>query len=103
MEGLNEAAFHMHVVSDGPRLRVALEGELDMANADSVRGLASIVPGAYDQVLFDLAQLTFIDSSGLNALVRVRNCGVPLVVQGASDAVRRVIDTVGLTDFLNVS
>jgi anti-anti-sigma factor len=52
---------------------VRLEGEVDLAVADE---LARVVLGCLDRaddVELDFGEVTFIDSSGLGALVRVRN------------------------------
>ena len=50
---------------------VRLHGELDVASAD---GLAnSLVEIAGSTLVVDLSDLTFMDSSGIGALVRARN------------------------------
>src|SRR5688572_23893196 len=57
----------------------ALEGELDSATAGLVDDLAASVDGA--SVIVDLSAATFVDSSGLHALRRLRleHPGVRLV------------------------
>ncbi|MFJ9775405.1 STAS domain-containing protein [Kitasatospora sp. NPDC101157] len=49
----------------------ALAGELDLDSVDVVRLDPAVLSGA-THLLFDLAELDFCDSSGLNALLRLR-------------------------------
>ena len=59
-------------------VRVALEGELDLATADECQerlvGLMSIA--GTREVILDLAGLTFVDCAGLRAFVVARSAGV---------------------------
>jgi anti-anti-sigma factor len=75
----------------------ALEGEIDMATSDEiVETLRACEPGT---ILVDLSGVTFLDSSGIRAFLRVadwlgdRGC---LVLHGEPQAVRRVLDLVGI-------
>jgi anti-sigma B factor antagonist len=87
------------------RHTLALIGELDMAGIDALEGA---VQEAHDEgaarVAFDLRELTFIDSTGLRALVSVhdlcreRGCEVALIP--GPRAVQRVFELTGLTDVL---
>lgn len=90
-------AFHIRSVDDG-RVFV-LSGELDMAVADQVaEATAGLTAGG--DVVFELTDLTFIDSSGLRAVLQVAE-RIPdgkLVLRAPTDAVRRVLDIVGLTE-----
>lgn len=78
---------------------VTLHGELDVASAD---GLAnSLVELAGSTVVVDLSDLTFMDSSGIGALVRARNRiragGLgELVLTRPGEIVRRALGIVGL-------
>lgn len=101
MDLSSDVHFRMTRLADGRRLWVALEGELDTANAESVRGLAEL-RDHYDHVVFDLARLAFIDSSGLKALVALRNAGLLVTIRGASRSTWRLMDVMGLVEFLDV-
>ncbi|MDQ2728565.1 MAG: STAS domain-containing protein [Actinomycetota bacterium] len=90
---------------DGGPARIHLQGELDNL---SVPVLRQTVDALYARSCFeisvDLTELTFIDSSGLGALVAVwRRCqseaGRAMVVN-PSDAVRRLMDMTGIARFL---
>ncbi len=81
---------------------VALRGELDMATA---KGLAeSLTAIAGSMVVVDLAGLTFVDTSGITALVIARNQitrdGDRLVLARPSGIVRRALEVVGLADWI---
>ena len=77
---------------------LALEGELDMADTDAlVEATAALTDQAGDLTL-DLRGLTFIDSSGLLALLRTadRVHGGNLILLQPTEQVRTVFDMVEL-------
>ncbi len=86
---------------DAPRV-VRLAGELDIADAEEAR--ATLCKAAHVTVVADLSRLTFIDSSGIAAIVAARAeielAGNRLEVHGASGIVRRVFELVGLGEIL---
>ena len=63
--GLNVATHH-----DGNAVIVAIAGELDLATAEPVReAVAKAMSQARQRLIIDLGGLTFIDSSGLHAIL----------------------------------
>jgi anti-sigma B factor antagonist len=97
-------AFRMEVDDDGdgaPVLR--LFGELDLVSAESVQH--ALVALARAEVIVDLTNLEFIDSSGLAALLRARRrieeSGQRLEIRGARGATRQVFEAAGLQDVLD--
>jgi anti-sigma B factor antagonist len=82
---------------------VALRGELDVVSAD---GLAdALVEVAGSTVVVDLSGLTFIDCSGVAALVLARNRILAnglgqLVVTRPGAIVRKVLEIVGLRGWI---
>ncbi len=82
---------------------VALFGELDAATSD---GLADAIVGAAGStVVVDLSGLTFMDSSGIGALVVAKKRIVAnglgqLVLTRPGAAVSRVLDIVGLSQWV---
>jgi anti-sigma B factor antagonist len=86
---------------------VVLSGELDMATAPTlIRTLDPLVAHVSRDVVLDLSELTFIDSSGIAALVeaqhRLSENGRELSVHGARRSALRVFEIAGLLDFLHV-
>lgn len=83
-------------------------GELDMASAPQLRGeLLGLVERGIRSVTVDLAQLDFIDSTGLSVLVsglkRLRECGGDLTVRSPSPSARKVSEITGLNQIFAVS
>ena len=87
----------MEMLSIEQTTSIRLSGELDMSSApelDRVLGAAVEHGGA---VLVDLSELTFMDSTGINAFLRAavslrgRGC---LILHGEQQRVRRVMDLV---------
>ena len=94
---------------DGEDVCVALTGELDVATAPRLqRTLARLIADdASSALTLDLSQLTFIDSSGLAAIVYAsRLCDrhdCQLSVIRGSDAVHNVFEMTGLAEHLPFS
>ncbi len=78
-------------IDDGYRL----EGELDMATAGGLTELFLAASGGDTPLVLDFSGVSFMDSSGLRALLEgagLPNGGGPVVVQDASPQVRRVFE-----------
>ncbi len=91
------ARVSAHVTStDDERPCIVVAGELDFSNTFQVRGLLdSVLADGAEQLVFDLAKLNFMDSSGLAVLVYAANhCAVQL--HRPTSVVRRVIEVTGL-------
>jgi anti-anti-sigma factor len=71
---------------------LVLEGELDVATAEQLESAAAKHPEG--PMILDLERLTFMDSSGLRALLRlaVGRGDDPIVLRRPSRAVRRLLD-----------
>jgi len=81
---------------------VEVAGELDMATVPVLSNTLAEMTGS--TVVVDLQELTFMDSSGISALIHarkqlVRN-GHGLVLTRPNANVERVLDIVGLADWL---
>ena len=82
---------------------VTLHGELDVASAEGLSN--SLVELAGSTVVADLSDLTFMDSSGIGALVRARNRikadGLgELLLTRPVEIVRRTLEIVGLDTWI---
>jgi anti-anti-sigma factor len=93
-----DGAFRVDVRID--ERTAVLSGELDMASIGSLTDAVTPLVEQPGDVVVDLEQLSFIDSSGLLALLRTadRIQGGTLVLRNPSDPVRRVLDLVELAD-----
>ena len=77
-------------------------GELDMATAPEVQARLAVHRGP---AILDLHQVTFIDSTGLRALVvaaQGRHRAESLVLRAPSPAVRRLLELTELTEQLAI-
>jgi anti-anti-sigma factor len=75
-----------------------LSGELDMATAVTLHEALQHVVAAHGRLVLDMEELSFIDSSGLRALVQLSermNGAGPLVLCNVPPSVRRLLDIVG--------
>jgi stage II sporulation protein AA (anti-sigma F factor antagonist) len=86
---------------------VRLGGELDLAGSADVTGTLRRIGGSAPfRIVVDLSRLTFIDSSGLNALVassrEVERAGGSIVLASPSPHVARILEIVQLPDTVRV-
>jgi anti-sigma B factor antagonist len=83
--------------------RVAVAGEIDMETAPQ---LSACLDRLDADLIVDVSDVTFIDSSGLSTLVassqRLRALGRGLRIVGPSDSVRTVFEVTGLQGLLGV-
>ena len=97
---------HLRTFPGGVAL--ALDGELDVATVHELARKVDVVVAAAPAVcVIDLAELCFIDSKGMHALLdadrRLRCWCEGVVVQGLRPNVRRALDLVGVTELLNLA
>ena len=81
---------------------VVLTGEIDIATAGRVRdALITISRGGEKKVVVDMTNVTFMDSTGLAALVgplkRFRSMNGQIVLRSPTGSVRKVLELTGLT------
>ena len=100
--------------ADGPGLVVHLGGELDLASVPAVEpGLDALLAAAEDgtgtgggagtqPVVVDVAELDFLDSSGVAVLIRIANHLGPIRLVHANPAVRRVVEVLSLAPRLGL-
>jgi anti-anti-sigma factor len=81
---------------------LAVSGEVDMSNATDLReaGEKAVTADSVDSLVVDLSAVTFMDSSGLGALVAIRAAAADaarsLRITNPSPRVRQVIEVCGL-------
>lgn len=95
-------SFAIEPTVDGPETVVRLIGELDVAAAHEVRSLFSQKLDRPDltKLILDLSELEFIDSSGLGALIALREAAsdkeVDVQVRETPVRVQRILDITGV-------
>ncbi|MFF3565289.1 STAS domain-containing protein [Streptomyces sp. NPDC002574] len=86
------------------RLTLCLTGEMDIDNVSRVNEALDL--DGCTSVVLDLAGLTFMDSSGVNLVLRLRHRlgpeGVHLALHGVQGQPRRIVTLVGLQDVVEV-
>jgi len=90
------APFEVTEISPG---RYRMRGELDMASAETLLDAMRPIATADRPIALDLEELTFIDSSGIRAVVDLAssmNGAGPLVLSNVPASVQRVLDIAGL-------
>lgn len=107
--GLNNAPLHLEVSEgDDDEITVALRGELDLLSGPQLLGLLGELesrPGR--AVVLHFADVTFVDSSGINAMLALRRAleerERSLQLRGVQPAIRRTLQIAGVDDFLGVA
>lgn len=82
-------------------MRLVVTGDVDMSSAGELREAGSKAVADDLDVRVDLSGVTFIDSSGVGALVAIRAAALgrerTMVVENPSERARQVIEVCGLT------
>jgi anti-sigma B factor antagonist len=97
------AALATRVIHADASIVVVVAGELDLASAPQLqREVLALLALPVNTVTLDLDALTFMDSSGLNALNHVRNAaedrGIKLTLRNVRQPVRQVLDVTRMTE-----
>lgn len=84
------------------------QGRLDGATGPAFdNDVAQLIAGGADKVLLDLAELQYISSAGLRAVLlaakRLKSVGGQLVLCSLNDQVREIFEVSGFTRFLDIS
>jgi anti-sigma B factor antagonist len=92
--------------SAGPCV-VHCEAELDLATAPGVqRDLERHIADGHRRVVVDMGETTFMDSSGLRALIvgrkRLEENGGTLLLSGCTPQVLRVLEATGLSEHFEI-
>lgn len=93
---------------EGASLVFKLVGELDEHTAEFVRRRLDAVlsdSGAYSAVIFDLARLSFMDSTGIGVIIGryklIRKQNKPVYVRNPSSTVDKIFKMSGLYEIIN--
>jgi anti-anti-sigma factor len=90
---------------DGRRARLVLAGELDMgARFQAEQALDKLLAEPVEQLVVDLGEVTFLDSSGMGLILevdeRARQEGINLRLLPGKPEVQRVFELAGVADVL---
>jgi anti-sigma B factor antagonist len=99
------ASFEIALTRAAGRVTLTLVGELDLATTPRLeKYLTTIAATQQELIVIDLRQLTFLDSTGVAALVaadrHARRDGRSLAIVKGPPQVQRVLDICGLTEVL---
>jgi anti-anti-sigma factor len=86
---------------EGDRCTLALEGELDISNASALdRAVTAALGDAPKELVLDVRELTFVDSTGFGSLLaakdRCRDAGVAIAMTRGQPAVQHIFDVSGV-------
>ena len=104
---ISNSLHDVPVIAHRDLVRVAPEGELDIATCEPVRAmLDDLWESGWTEVVLDLRQVTFVDSTMLHLLVRNQQRAASegnsfWVIEGP-DPVARVLTISGLRPFLQL-
>jgi anti-anti-sigma factor len=99
--GAPGAQLTVTTTEDGDRIRLAAVGEVDLSTSDQLRtALLTALGKAKSGVVLDLSGVSFLDSTGIGALVHAHNQAVmqgrELAIVDPQPTVRRVLDITGV-------
>lgn len=103
----NLEQLHIRVDRDGRSEVVTLAGELDPHTAPQLEHeITTMVGNGALDVVLDLRDLQFIDSSGLRVLIAAHRDlgrrGGSLTLRSPSDTARRLLEITGLVDHITI-
>ncbi|MEU4621873.1 STAS domain-containing protein [Actinoplanes sp. NPDC023801] len=96
--------FQARTKRDADTLVVALAGECDLRSLDEMTAILMDAVRSSDKVAVDLAEVWFLDSSGLHALVTAHHAAAArsgrLYVVNPSGSVATVLEITGILELL---
>ena len=97
--------FSATIIPNDPWTVVRLVGELDLlSRAVAVGVIDGVMNAGSDRILLDLADLTFIDTSGMSGILRMQQkaerTGVDLVVANPSAMASSVMEVSGFREVI---
>ena len=104
MSGDELAGISVAVVESEHEAVVSVGGELDLSNAEELqRAIEPLLRSVtLERLVFELADLRFMDSSGIAVLLRAAASGKSVRLRSPSQIIRDVIRSTGLTSVLTV-
>lgn len=103
---VHDGLLAVQQTSEGERLRLALNGELDLANAETAETTLGEALASGKDVVVDLTNLEFLDSTGVAILVAAMRevDGKRLsFLPSEHEAVRRLLELTGLDEWMGLA
>jgi anti-sigma B factor antagonist len=102
LEGSSGASLEISTTVDAHGvLSIAPAGDVDLSNAAQLaEAVSAAVERRPHRLVFDLADLSFIDSAGIAVLVTATNALKDVHIRNPSPIVSRVIELTGLAEVL---
>lgn len=103
------STFRIEARSDERRCTLILSGEADIAVADEIErlGTASLAEPSTFELVLDLHDVTFMDSTALGAVIELQNLAKRLQkhfrLARPSARVQRILQVTGLSDAFDVA
>lgn len=99
--------FHATILPVDNGAVVTVRGEIDLATGDRFWAVMEAAFQAHQRVVLDLSGTNFIDSTGLNAFVRIHNdltrgARDAFVIRSPGDQVRTLLRLTGLDEILTI-
>ena len=93
-------------IGDGHALLIAVNGELDLSTCDQLKPAADEAVFGHRPLILDLADCTFIDSSGLRLVLQIANGlaedEVPMAVVAGESSVRKMFSLTAIDQTIPV-
>jgi anti-sigma B factor antagonist len=105
---VNPGELQVSVSGTDQKYEIRLLGELDLSTAPQLREeLLRLTDGGGPEIVVDLSELAFIDSTGLSVLItglkRVRQQGGEMALRSPSPNTRKVLEITGLHEVFSIS
>lgn len=102
---VHDGLLAVQQTSEGRRLRISLEGEMDLANTETAATTLREALLCGKEVIIDLGKLEFLDSTGVAMLVSAMYEGGERLsfLPSKHDAVRRLLSLTGLDERMNLA
>lgn len=99
--------MHVTLNRTDTEILASIHGEVDADNCDELGTILTRDTTGAPELIIDLSQLGFIDSSGISELLKVaetvRGRGQALQLRDPSPAVHRVLEITGLLDHFGLT
>jgi anti-anti-sigma factor len=104
------SGFSIDMTDDGDARVMTVSGEIDIEHADDLAAVGLLITKFLDghgRLVIDLAGVPFMDSTGLGALVQIRNAvagdGRRVELRSVHPRVRKILEITGLLDVFDVA